>query len=244
MIKKLTLISFYILLTGCSISNSLVYNGDEKSTPKMKIKILDQTSLAYKTKSGIPFSEVSDLSYDKKNQKLYMIGDKGYFYTFSAKFSNKIDRLDYLGGYKIREKKSHSSYDSEGLTQDNRGQLYISFEGVPRISSISSSGYINKNLKLTKHIKNSKNYRSSNKMFEALTWHPKFGLLTAAEYPTRNKKITQQSIYGLNGKVWNFSSEQHENSAVTAIETMDDGNILILARAYAGLSKPIVITLK
>jgi hypothetical protein len=244
MIKTLTLISFYILLTGCSISNSLVYNGNEEKTPSMKIKILDQTSLAYKTKDNIPFSEISDLSYDKKSQKLYMIGDKGYFYTFSANFSNKIDRLDYLGGYKIREKKSHSSYDSEGLTQDNRGQLYISFEGVPRISSISNSGYINKNLKLTKHIKNSKNYRSSNKMFEALTWHSKYGLLTASEYPTRNKKIKQQSIYSLNGKTWDFMAEPHENSAVTAIETMDDGNILILERAYAGLSKPFVITLK
>jgi hypothetical protein len=81
-------------------------------------------------------------------------------------------------------------------------------------------------------------------MFEALTWHPKYGLLTAAEYPTRNKKIKQQSIYALNGKIWNFIAELHENSAVTAIETMDDGNLLILERAYAGLSKPFVITLK
>jgi len=244
MIKILTLISFYILLTGCSVSNSLVYTGDEITPSKMKIKILDQTSLAYKTKERVPFSEISDLTYDKKNQMLYMIGDKGYFYTFSANFSNKIDKLDYLGAYTIREKSNHSAYDCEGLTKDNKGQLYVSFEGRPRISTISNFGYINKNLKLTKYISDSKNYRGSNKMFEALAWHPKYGLLTAAEYPTRNKKITQQSIYALNGKVWNFSAESHENSAVTAIEVMDDGNLLILERAYAGFSKPFVITLK
>jgi len=244
MIKTLTLISFYILLTGCSISNSLVYTGDNKNTPQMKIKILDQTSLAYKTKKSLPFSEISDISYDAKHQKLYMIGDKGYFYTFSAKFSDKIDKLKYLGANKLREQKSKSSYDSEGLTHDNRGQLYISFEGTPRVATINTSGYIGKNLKLTNHIKNSKNYRGSNKMFEALAWHPKYGILTAAEYPTRNKKIKEQSIYSLNGKVWNFKAEPHKNSAVTAIEVMDDGNLLILERAYAGLSKPFVITLK
>jgi hypothetical protein len=44
--------------------------------------------------------------------------------------------------------------------------------------------------------------------------------------------------------VWNFNAESHENSAVTAIEVMDDGNLLILERAYAGLTKPFVITLK
>lgn len=231
-------------MTACSISNSLVYTGDEKVAPKMKIKILDQTSLAYKTKNRLPFSEISDISYDEKHQKLYMIGDKGYFYTFSAKFSHKIDKLKYLGANKLREQKTKSSYDSEGLTHDNRGQLYISFEGTPRVATINTSGYIGKDLKLTNHIKNSKNYRSSNKMLEALAWHPKYGLLTAAEYPTRNKKIKEQSIYSLNGKVWNFKAEHHKNSAVTAIEVMDDGNLLILERAYAGLSKPFVITLK
>jgi len=244
MIKLLTLISFYILLSACSISNTLVYAGEEKNTPKMKIKILDQTTLAYKTKKSLPFSEISDLSYNKKSQRLYMVGDKGYFYTFSAKFSNKIDTLDYRGAYNIREKNTHSRYDSEGLTQDTKGQLYISFEGTPRIAKISNSGYIIKNLKLTKQLKNKKSYRGSNKMLEALTWHSKYGILTASEYPIRNKKIKQQTIYALNGKKWNFRAEPHKNSAVTAIEEMDDGNLLILERAYAGLSEPFVITLK
>ena len=192
----------------------------------------------------MPFSEISDISYDKKEQKLYMVGDKGYFYTFSAKFSNKIDTLKYLNANKLQEKKTKSSYDSEGLTHDNRGQLYVSFEGNPRVATIGKAGYIGKNIKLTKHLKSSKNYRSSNKMLEALAWHPKYGLLTAAEFPTRNKKIKEQSIYSLKGKVWNFKAEPYKNSAVTAIEVMDDGNLLILERAYAGLSKPFVITLK
>jgi len=37
-------------------------------------------------------------------------------------------------------------------------------------------------------------------MFEALAWHPKYGVLTAGEYPLYHRKNTEQSIYDLNGK--------------------------------------------
>ena len=93
-------------------------------------------------------------------------------------------------------------------------------------------------------MKNIKNYYNSNKIFEALTWHKKYGLLTAGEYPLHKRNKRDQTIYNLNGKVWHFKAESDENSAITAIETMDDGNLLILERAYAGITKPYVITIK
>ncbi|MBU1668585.1 esterase-like activity of phytase family protein [bacterium] len=241
--KLLSLLPIFLLLNGCTLSNSLVYAGNE-SPKQMEIQILDQTSIAYAPKNGLPFSEISDLSYDVPNHKLYMIGDKGYFYTFDAKFGTKIEELKYLSAFKIDEKNKHGRYDSEGLTQDNKGQLYISFEGTPRISTINKNGYLGNNLKLTKHLQNKKNYRSSNAIFEALTWHPQHGIVTAAEFPMLNKTEKQQSIYALNGTVWNFQAQKHKNSAVTAIEVMDDGNLLILERAYSGLANPFVITLK
>lgn len=241
--KLLALLPLYLLLNGCSISNSLVYAGN--GSPKnMAIQILDQTSVAYASKKGLPFSEISDLAYDSQKHKLYMIGDKGYFYTFNAKFGNKIEQLNYLSAVKIDEKSKHGTYDSEGLTRNEKGQLYISFEGTPRISTISNSGYLGSNLKLPTTLQKKTNYRSSNKIFEAVTAHPKYGILTAAEFPLKSKTEKAQSIYALNGTVWNFSAQSHTNSAVTAIEVMDDGNLLILERAYSGLTNPFVITLK
>jgi len=241
--KLLALLPIFLLLNGCTISNSLVYAGN--GSPKtMSIRILDQTSIAYAPKKGLPFSEISDLAYDAQHHKLYMVGDKGYFYTFDAKFGTKIEKLNYRSAFKINEKSKHGRYDSEGLTHDNQGELYISFEGKPRISTMSKHGYLGKNLKLTQKLQNKKHYRSRNKIFEALAWHPKYGILTAAELPLRGKTEKQQSIYALNGTVWNFQAQKHKNSAVTAIEVMDDGNLLILERAYSGLTNPFVITLK
>jgi hypothetical protein len=240
--KLLTLIPFLFLSTGCTLSNSLAHaNGIPN---KSAITILDERSLIYSAKKDIPFSEISDLSYDEKNHKLYMIGDKGNFYTFSAEFGKKITTLKYLSAYKIDEKKRPSKYDTEGLTHDNKGNLYVSFERSPRIASISKKGYLGKNQTLTKELKNKKNYQGSNKIFEALAWHKKYGLLTVAEFPLYKKKTTQQTVYSLKGKKWNFQAEAYKNSAVTAIEVMDDNHLLILERAFTSVFEPMHITLK
>ena len=240
----LTLIPFLFLFTNCTLSDSMAHT--DGIPIKSSITILDERSLIYPSKNNISFSEISDLSYDKQNHKLYMIGDKGNFYTFSAKFKEKIETLKYLSAYRVDEKKRHHRYDIEGLTHDNRGNLYVSFEGYPRIASISKKGYLKKNQRLTKELKNRKNYQHRNKIFEALAWHKKYGLLTVAEYPLlyKKRKRTQQTLYSLKGKKWHFKTEKYKHSAVTAIEVMDDNNLLILERAFTGIFDPLHITLK
>lgn len=241
--KTLLLLPLYFLLIGCSLSNTLSYAGG--NTPaKMDITILDQTILHYQPLNGLPFSEISDMSYDAHNHTLYMIGDKGYFHTFSATFGQKIETLKYLSTVRVREQKGESSHDIEGLTHNDKGALLISLEGTPRIAHIDNTGLLSNNFTLTQALSDKKNYSSGNTMFEALAWHPKYGILTAGEYPLYHRKNTEQSIYDLNGKTWNFKAAPHTNNAVTALEVMDDGNLLVLERAYSGLSNPFVITLR
>ncbi|MCK5855358.1 MAG: esterase-like activity of phytase family protein [Sulfurovaceae bacterium] len=240
----LTLIPLYFIFTACSLKNNMIMAETSEVSKNKKITILDERSLSYPNKNSVPFSEISDLTYHKKENKLYMIGDKGNFYVFNATFNDKIETLKYINAFKIKEKKSLKKYDIEGLTQDNKGQLYLSFERQPRISKISKKAYLSSNQKLTKELRTKKNFSGSNKIFEALAWHSKHGLLTAAEYPLYKKKKTKQTIYSLSGKKWHFKAQNHQNNAITAIEVMDDNNLLILERAYAGLSKPFVVTLK
>jgi hypothetical protein len=238
----LILISCLFLSAGCTLNSSLAHaNGVLNQSA---ITILEERNLLYPLKNEIPFSEISDLTYNQKSHKLYMIGDKGYFYIFNAEFQDKIKSLEYLNAYKIKEKKSAKKYDTEGLTHDNKGELYISFERTPRISSISKKGYLKKNYKLTKELRKRKNYESRNKIFEAVAWHKKYGLLTVAEYPLHNKNTTQQTLYSLKGKKWHFKAEKYKNSAVTAIEVMDEKHLLILERAFTSVFEPMHITLK
>jgi hypothetical protein len=232
--KKILLLITYLLFSGCTLTSLMA-----RGSTNHKITILDQRTLSYEVRQKIPFSEISDLAYNPKTHQLYMIGDKGYLYAFRASFSQKIDQLDYLHGYNI---KHHP--DSEGLTFDKRGKLFISFEGSPRISEISQKGEILQNLKLPKKLRPKKSYKNSNSIFEALAYHPRYGLLTAAEHPINRGKNRLQTIYSLNGKVWHFMMEPYPNGAITAMEVMDDNNLLVIERAYNGLSKPFVVTLK
>ena len=220
------------------------YKGDRVG----RIRILDQKELVFSEISGKRFAEISDLAYSKKRHWLFMLSDEGKLFRFRARFGRKIRELAPLDANTLRKsngkKLKRWRRDSEGLTLDGRGRLYASFEGKPRIARLSYDGRIVTELRLPKAIDSTKKFRSRNKELESLIWHPKYGLVTAAEYPVARNDRKIQTLYSLRGKRWKFSRGEETNSAVTALEILDNGNFLVLERSYGGILSPIVITLK
>jgi len=218
----------------------------------MGIKILDQRQLVFQDINGVKFSEISDLAYYTKNKKLFMISDEGKLFIFKAKFGDKIEFLVPGDAVKLRKKNAKKfkkwRKDSEGLTLDNKGRLLISFEGRAKIGwfhkNSSKYGQMIKKYRLPIELQKTKNYRSKNKSLEALAWHPKYGILTAAEWPIKRYDKKRQTIYALNGKKWHFKAEPEARSAISAMEVMDDGNLLILERSFTGMLNPFIVTLK
>ncbi len=218
----------------------------------MGIKILDQKELHFSYLNNIKFSEISDLTYDKKDNSLYMLSDEGKLFTFHVVLNKHIESLKPLRAVSLR-KKGGSAFkpwrcDSEGMTLDGRGRLLISFEERAKIAWFHKNskkyGQMIKKFTLPKKLRAIKNYRSKNKSLESLAWHPKYGILTASEWALKKDHKKWQTIYALSGKEWHFNAEPEQKSAVTAIEVMDDGNLLVLERSYTGLMNPFVITLK
>ncbi len=217
------------------------------------IKILDQKVLSFSQINGVKFSEVSDLAYDKKSHRLYMVSDEGGLFVFRARFSkDRIEELKPIEAAYLtkREGKPFKKWarDSEGMTLDGRGRLLVSFEGKAKIGWFhkddSKIGQRIQKYKLPKRLRSTKNYRSKNKSLEALAWHPRYGVLTVAEWPLKGDEKKLQTIYALNGKRWHFKAEPEGRSAVAAIEVMDDGNLLVLERSFTGMLEPFVVTLK
>jgi len=201
-----------------------------------KVKFIKQERLNYNFKDA-KFAELSDLAYSPKTSTLYMVSDKGSLFAFKAKFNDTDYKLTPIKGYKLRSKKGKRlkrwKRDSEGLALDSKDNLYISFEGKPKVYLVSKTGQKLKKIHLPKELKK-RNLRYKNKSLEALAWHPKYGLLTALEYPKKGDSMLNQTIYSLNGKKWHLKMEPISHNAITAIEVMDDGNLLILERAYNG----------
>jgi len=248
------IVFFFLLCFG--LLNAGIFSVDIAPSKKdhifMGIKILDQRQLVYQNINDVKFSEISDLAYYPKNQKLFMISDEGKLFIFKAKFSDKIDLLEPKDAVKLRKKHAKKfkkwRKDSEGLSLDGRGRLLISFEGRAKIGWFHKNsvkyGQMIKKYRLPKELQNPKNYRSRNKSLEALAWHPKYGVLTAAEWPLKKYDKKRQTVYALNGKKWHFKAEPEARSAISAIEVMDDGNLLVLERSFTGMLNPFIVTLK
>ena len=212
------------------------------------IRLLDQKNLLFKKIDGLKFSEISDITYDQKLKKLYLVSDEGKLFVFDATFGEKIETLKAKSAMTLVKKNGKNfrkwRHDSEGLALDNKGRLYVSFEGRAKVGRFSQEGRMVKQYRLPKKLRDPKNYRSRNKSLEALAWHPKYGLLTSAEWPLKHKNKKEQTIYALSGKTWHFQAEAEQKSAVVAMEVMDDGNLLVMERSFIDLLNPFVITLK
>jgi len=222
---------------------------DLSQTP---IRFLDQKVLQYSQIDGLKFSEISDLAYDPSTHRLYMISDEGILFVFNARFGKKIEVLEPIKAVPLLKKggKVFKKWrrDSEGMTLDGRKRLLISFEGKPKIGwfhkNSEKMGQRIKKYLLPKVLRNSKAYRSRNKSLEALAWHPRYGVLTAAEWPLKHDDKKRQTIYSLNGRRWHFKAGPEPKSAISAMEVTDRGNLLVIERSYTGLLDPFVVTLK
>ncbi len=238
-----------LLCAGMTDVNIVPPSFDLSKTP---IHFLDQKVLHYSQIDGLKFSEISDLAYDASTHRLYMISDEGVLFVFNARFGTKIEVLEPLKAVPLLKKggKSFKKWrrDSEGMTLDGRKRLLISFEGKPKIGwfhkNSNMMGQRIKKYTLPKVLRSPKHYRSKNKSLEALAWHPRYGVLTVAEWPLKRDDKKRQTVYALSGKQWHFKAEPEARSAVSAIEVMDDGNLLVIERSFTGLLDPFVVTLK
>ena len=222
----------------------------------MQIKILGTLKIHSVKVNSIKLTELSDLAWDEDEQLLYAISDEGLLYHL--KLTIKDGRLKAtqvvfattLKGDNDKALKGKYS-DSEGLsiTNGNNGikgdsELIISFENKPRIAHYDPDGDLISTIKIPKNLRKRKNYRSKNKSLESVMFHPKHGVITASEYPLKRYKISQQTVYSSKGKVWHFPASQATNSAITGLETLPNGDILVLERAYQNPIIPININLR
>ncbi|MCF6189624.1 MAG: esterase-like activity of phytase family protein [Cocleimonas sp.] len=221
----------------------------------MNIQLQGSIALKPIFKNSLPVHELSGIAWDEDEQLLYAISDEGLLYHLSVNSEkNKLNSVKVISAMRLMSYKGSAlrgKYsDSEGLSilNANNGkkgdsELIISFENKPRIAKYSTQGKFLSSIKMPKKLTKKKYFRHKNKALESVTVHPKYGILTAAEYPLKSHKKSQQTLYSSSGKEWHFPTEKDKNSAITSLDILKNGDVLVLERAYVNLFTPIVITL-
>ena len=222
----------------------------------MQIKLLGSIKIKNIEINSLEVAELSDLAWDEDEQLLYAISDEGLLYHLQVSLKHghlENIKVIFATTLKNQDKKAlRGKYsDSEGLSiiNANNGikgdsKLIISFENKPRIAYYTPNGAFIKKVAIPKTLRKKKYYRSKNKALESVTYHPEYGILTASEYPLKKHPKNYQSIYSSNGKSWHFPASQAKNSAITGLETLPNGDILVLERAYQNPIIPIIINLR
>ena len=219
----------------------------------MGIKILDSRIIDISRIDGEKFYGISGIAYDENRDVLYALNDRGRLYSLRMIVKdNEIKELKPISAYRLKDeygrKLLRHRADSEGLTLVRDGDkkaLLVSFEKYPKIMKFDVYGNGDKKQKITlpKRLKSIKNYQGTNGALEALTYHPKYGILTTAEFPLKDQKMGYQGIFNSDGEVCKFKKDYFDN-AVTEFEMMADGNLLVLQRDFNKRNFKIQITLK
>ncbi|PID47606.1 MAG: hypothetical protein CSB47_00335 [Proteobacteria bacterium] len=218
----------------------------------MHTRLLGSIAISSGYVNNIPIVELSDLAWDKRSETLYAISDNGYLYTMKIKQSaNKLLSAKIINAVRLtganQKVLKGANNDPEGLDivhKRNRSELIISFERNSRVARYSTQGKYLGRVRIPRKLTSKTTYRHRNKALESVAVHPKYGVITASEYPLKASPRNTQTIYSQYGKEWHFPRYPAKKSAITALEVLDNGDILILERAFSGFFQPLVISIR
>ena len=222
----------------------------------MGIRLLGVLQLPAIAIDGMALDSLSGLAWDEDADLLYALSDTGKLFHLRPQFSDgRLRDVQVLTAYVLHDANGRSLKaswaDSEGLAIENGAngipgdsQLIVSFEGQPRIARYSPTGKWLGEESLPAMLEDVERYAHSNRTLEAVTWHPGWGILTAPERPLQEGPVDRVPICALTGRCWVYPLYKAPNSALVAIETLPDGSLLTLERAFVSLLRPLVIALR
>jgi hypothetical protein len=201
----------------------------------MKIKILDSKELATPMVDGLKFCEISDIAYDANDDIFYALSDKGNLFWLKIEIKKKtLLSVKILASKALRDKQGRvlrgDRGDSESLALVDDAIL-VSFERNPRILKYDKKLRYQKTLPLPQPLSHISSYRGKNDALEALTYSQKHGYIVTSEYPLKGQKGAYHDIYTSKGKRCGVKLLD-KGHAITEMEMMPDGNLLLLLRKF------------
>ncbi|MDS4040194.1 MAG: esterase-like activity of phytase family protein [Candidatus Competibacter sp.] len=221
------------------------------------IRLLGALRLNNARIDGLRLCGLSGLAWDEDAGLLYAISDSGGLFHLRPAF----DERGYLSGirpaaaYPLQDEAGQPVRapfdDSEGLAIRNGDngipgdtELLVSFEVKPRVARYSPAGLWRGEEPLPALLRDIRSYRDSNQALESITTDPRRGVLVGTETPLRGDPAGWVRIFALDGRFWSYPLGSAPGSALVAMESLPDGSLLALERAFVAPLRPLVISLR
>ena len=221
------------------------------------IRLLGALRLANTRINGLRLCGLSGLAWDEDEGLLYAVSDLGNLFHLRPEFDAQgyLTGIQPVAAYPLRDEADRpvrAPYDdSEGLALrngDNRipgdTELLVSFEVKPRIARYSPDGQWKGEERLPALLRDLRNYPNNNQALEAITLDPRWGVLVGTEVPLKNDPAGQIRIFRLDGRFWRYPLSSAPGSALVAMETLPEGGLLTLERAFVAPLRPLIISLR
>ena len=222
----------------------------------MGIRLLGSLRLPPVSVAGQTLGSLSGLAWDEDDHVLYAVSDRGVLFQLRPVLAKeRLTDVQLLAAYPLRDAMGQPLKapwgDAEGLTLDRGangvtgdGELIVSFERRPRLVRYSPKGDQLGLERLPVNLSKAGSYAEGNKALEAVTRHPRWGLLTAPELPFRGERDGYVPITAANGRAWSYPLHSAPQSSLVAMEALPDGDLLTLERAFVSVLRPLVIALR
>ncbi len=224
--------------------------------PYMQLRLLGALYLPSIRVEGLLLGGLSGLGWDADEGVLYAVSDVGNLFHIEPVFrDDHLEDVRVVGAYRLLDAGGEflkdGFADAEGIAVANGANgvkgdahLLVSFEIRPRVARYSPQGQWLGDEVLPAGLDDPHLYRNANKALEALTLHPRWGLLVAPEAPLRGEARRQVPVLDMAGHHWAYPLAAVPRSALVALEALPDGSVLFLERAFVSLLRPLIITLR
>lgn len=247
--RTVTLIIAVVVLVLISVA---VYRGmtvrpaAEESSAATHL-IQSRVAIPAAAPDGTPITQLSALAWDKDEQLLYALSDRGVLLHFNVRTAeNLIQAVEPVHAVQLvvsgMEDAGGRGIDTEDMVLVNHdngrkgdSELFVVTEREPRFLQIRPSGEIIRELPVPAPLNVQENFQKLNQGLESLVLHPVHGLLTAPEAPLKSTPGHMHTLYGEEG-TWMF--ERHSAEArLKAMALLENGDLLVLERSRVPASK-------
>lgn len=212
------------------------------------LEVLGELEAPAEGPDGIKIDELSGLAWDADEQLLYAVSDSGAIHHFRVRLEGTtIREIQPVFSARLAATAGGSRplVNAEGLAVLNGDngrrsdtELLIALEDGPAVARFTIRGEHIGDIALPGRLADASQYREKNGRLESVAFDTRHGVLTAPEVPMLAQPRDRHTLYAADGTTWSFRAFQPDRSDIKAIESMPNGNVLILERTRVERGAP------